>query len=204
MVVTTKKDRLGKYRLDAVIGEGAMGVVYRAFDEDIERPVAIKVLHSHLLNDDMGAELATRFRLEAKAAARCMHTHIVTVFDYGVSDNAHYIVMEFIEGVDLRTLLRQEKRIPFRQASDTIFQVLSALEHAHKNGVVHRDIKPANIMILDSGQVKVADFGVARPTPGHGRFTTSSSGARVMIHSRCRHLPTVRTSILTWQTTASS
>lgn len=155
-------DQLGKYRLDGVIGEGAMGVVYKGFDADIERPVAVKVLHSHLLGDDMGDELAIRFRLEAKAAARCMHSHIVTVFDYGVSDDSHYIVMEYIEGIDLKTLLRQEKRIPFRQAADTIFQVLSALEHAHKNGVIHRDIKPANIMVLDNGHVKVADFGVAR------------------------------------------
>lgn len=162
MITVKKMDHLGKYRLDGVIGEGAMGVVYQGFDEDIERPVAVKVLHNHLLGEDMGEELALRFRLEAKAAARCMHNHIVTVFDYGVSNGAHYIVMEYIEGIDLKTLLRQEKRIPFRQASDTIFQVLSALEHAHKNGVVHRDIKPANIMVLENGHVKVADFGVAR------------------------------------------
>lgn len=162
MTAAIKMDHLGKYRLDGVIGEGAMGVVYKGFDSDIERPVAVKVLHSHLLGDDMGDELAIRFRLEAKAAARCMHSHIVTVFDYGVSNESHYIVMEYIEGIDLKALLRQEKRIPFRQASDTIFQVLSALEHAHKNGVIHRDIKPANIMVLDNGHVKVADFGVAR------------------------------------------
>ena len=155
-------ERLGKYRIDGIIGEGAMGVVYKGYDEDIERPVAVKVLHSRLLSDDLGEEMAVRFRLEAKAAARCMHTHIVTVFDYGVSGDAHYIVMEYIEGVDLKTLLRQEKQIPFRQAADTIFQVLDALDHAHNHGVVHRDIKPANIMVLDNGQVKVADFGVAR------------------------------------------
>jgi len=162
MTVVKETDHLGKYRLDGVIGKGAMGVVYKGFDEDIERLVAVKVLHSHLLGDGMGDELAMRFRLEAKAAAHCMHSHIVTVFDYGVSDGAHYIVMEYVEGIDLKALLRQEKQIPFRQAADTIFQVLSALEHAHKNGVIHRDIKPANIMILDNGHVKVADFGVAR------------------------------------------
>ncbi|MCP3871140.1 MAG: serine/threonine protein kinase [Gammaproteobacteria bacterium] len=153
---------LGKYRLDNILGQGAMGVVYKGFDEDIERPVAIKVLHSHLLDEDMGEELAVRFRLEAKAAARCMHSNIVTVFDYGVISDTHYIVMEYIEGIDLKSLMRQEKQLPFRQASDTVFQVLNALEHAHTKGVVHRDIKPANIMILDNGQVKVADFGIAR------------------------------------------
>ncbi len=139
-----------------------MGVVYKGYDEDIERPVALKVLYSHLLDDDMGGELAVRFRQEAKAAARCMHSNIVTVFDYGISDGAHYIVMEYIEGVDLKTLLRSEKQIEFRQAVDIAIQVLSALEYAHSNGVVHRDIKPANIMVLENGQVKVADFGIAR------------------------------------------
>ena len=154
--------RLGKYRVDSTVGQGAMGVVYKGYDEDIERPVALKVLHSHLLDADMGEELAVRFRQEAKAAARCMHSNIVTVFDYGISGGAHYIVMEYIEGVDLKTLLQSGKLVEFRQAADIAIQVLSALEYAHRNGVVHRDIKPANIMVLENGQVKVADFGIAR------------------------------------------
>jgi len=153
---------LGKYRLDGVLGKGAMGIVYKGFDKDIERPVALKVLHEHLLEEEMAGELAIRFRQEAQVAARCMHANIVTVFDYGIDDGAHYIVMEYIEGIDLKSLLRQQRRMRFRQAADTIFQVLSALQHAHANGVVHRDIKPANIMMLHNGQVKVTDFGIAR------------------------------------------
>ena len=154
--------RLGKYRIDSTIGKGAMGVVYKGYDENIARPVALKVLHSHLLDDDMGEEMMVRFRQEAQAAARCMHSNIVTVFDYGVSDGAHYIVMEYIKGIDLRSLRRDEQQCEFRQAANIIIQVLSALEYAHRNGVVHRDIKPANIMLLNNGQVKVADFGIAR------------------------------------------
>ena len=162
MQVAPAPERLGKYRIESTIGQGAMGVVYKAYDVDIDRPVAVKVLHSHLLDNDSGKESAVRFKQEATAAARCMHTNIVTVFDYGITEDAHYIVMEYIEGINLRSLLREEKRIAFAQAADIIFQVLSALEYAHSCGVIHRDIKPANIMILHNGHVKVADFGVAR------------------------------------------
>lgn len=154
--------RLGKYRIDGTIGKGAMGVVYRGYDEDIERPVALKMLHSHLLGDDMGEELAVRFRQEAKAAARCMHTNIVAVFDYGIYGGEHYIVMEYVEGSDLKSLLRGKSRMELPQAVRIVSQVLSALEYAHGNGVVHRDIKPGNVLLMHDGRVKVTDFGIAR------------------------------------------
>jgi len=153
---------LGKYRIDETIGRGAMGVVYRGFDEDIARQVALKVLHPHLLEGDAGDELLLRFKQEAQAAARCMHSKIVAVFDYGVHDNSPFIVMEYVEGTDLKSLLHEVRMLGYRQAADIAIEVLSALEYAHGQGVVHRDIKPANIMILESGHVKVADFGVAR------------------------------------------
>ena len=153
---------IGKYRIEETLGQGAMGIVYRAFDEDIARQVALKVLHPHLLEGDAGDELLLRFKQEAQAAARCMHSKIVAIFDYGIHDNSPFIVMEYVEGTDLKSLLRGVRVLEYRQAADIAIEVLNALQYAHGQGVVHRDIKPANIMILESGHVKVADFGVAR------------------------------------------
>ncbi len=158
----SETQQLGKYRVDTLLGQGAMGVVYKGFDADIDRAVALKVLHGHLLEKDDDGRLASRFKQEAKAAARCMHANIVTIFDFGFGNGRPYIVMEYVEGIDLKALVREQGKLPFRQAADIVFQVLNALEYAHDHGVVHRDIKPANILILDNGQVKVADFGVAR------------------------------------------
>lgn len=141
-----------------------MGVVYQAFDPDIERVVAIKMLHAHLMltqqGDDRG--LLARFRQEVQAAARCSHFNIVAVFDFGVVNDSPYMVMEYVDGIDLRTLLKKGTELTLKQAGDLIIQVLDALEFAHQRGVVHRDIKPANILLLDSGQAKVTDFGVAK------------------------------------------
>ncbi len=153
---------LGKYRIEEIIGRGAMGIVYRGFDEDIARQVALKVLHPHLLEGNAGDELLLRFKQEAQAAARCMHSKIVAVFDYGIHDDSPFIVMEYVEGTDLKSLLHGVRVLGYRQAADIAIEVLTALAYAHGQGVVHRDIKPANIMILESGHVKVADFGVAR------------------------------------------
>lgn len=153
---------IGKYRLESLVGQGAMGVVYRGFDPDIERPVAIKMLHEHLVSGREEDHLLTRFRQEAQAAARCLHTNIVTLFDYGVLEHSPYMVMEYVDGIDLRSFLRERVGLSFRQIVDLVVQVLDALDYAHRQGVVHRDIKPANILLLDSGQVKVTDFGVAK------------------------------------------
>src|SRR5689334_488409 len=145
-MTTANLTSLGKYRIDGVIGQGSMGVVYKGYDDDIARPVALKVLHRHLIEDDSTGQLASRFKQEAQAAARCLHGNIVTIFDFGESNGAQFIVMEYVHGTNLRSLLRIEKRLPYAQAADVIRQVLEALEYAHENGVVHRDIKPANIM----------------------------------------------------------
>ncbi|NOQ36574.1 MAG: protein kinase, partial [Methylococcaceae bacterium] len=122
----------------------------------------IKILHSHLLAGELGEELEARFKHEVKAAARCQHPNIVTVFDYGFSDGSPYMVMEYVKGVDLQVFLKSGHLLTANQAINLILKVLDALHAAHSMGVVHRDIKPANIMILDNGQVKVTDFGVAR------------------------------------------
>lgn len=150
--------RIGKYEVRGMVGQGAMGVVYRGYDADIDRLVAIKVLHPHLREEG----LVLRFKHEARAAARCVHRNIVAVFDFGTHEDAPYLVMEFVEGIDLRSFLKTNSSLSVRQSCDIVLQVLLALEFAHKNGVIHRDIKPGNILLLENGLVKVADFGVAK------------------------------------------
>ncbi|EAR20959.1 serine/threonine protein kinase [Nitrococcus mobilis] len=155
-------DKVGKYELQAVIGQGGMGMVYKGYDRDIDRIVAIKVMHPYLAAQSAGSDLMRRFKQEARAAARCVHLNIVTVFDYGINEDSPYIVMEYVEGLDLHSFLKAEQVLPLRQSADIILQTLAALDYAHKCGVVHRDIKPANILLLESGLVKVADFGIAK------------------------------------------
>ncbi len=155
-------DIIGKYKVESVIGQGAMGVVYKGYDPDIERTVAIKMLHAHLVVDQEEGGLITRFKQEAQAAARCLHTNIVTVFDFGIIQQSPYMVMEYVDGIDLRSFLREGAVLTIKQVGDLIIQVLEALDYSHMKGVVHRDIKPANILLLDSGHVKVTDFGVAK------------------------------------------
>lgn len=155
------KKTISRYRIDSVLGSGAMGIVYLAFDQQMQRQVALKVLHSHLRIGVAGDELEQRFLQEARAAARCTHANIVTVFDFGIHDGESFIVMEYVKGTELKAYLNQGTAIPLSSACDICMQVLEALAHAHSNGVIHRDIKPANIMVLDNSVIKVSDFGVA-------------------------------------------
>jgi len=155
-------EQLGKYKVKTVLGQGAMGVVYQAFDPDIERSVAIKVLHEYHCKGKSGKDLTERFRREAQAAARCLHPNIVTVFELGRHKEQDFIVMEFVQGEELKYFLSGAHQFAHDEALLVAIEVLKALEAAHAQGVVHRDIKPANIILLDNGGVKVADFGVAR------------------------------------------
>ncbi len=162
-ISVTLPPRVGRYRVTGLLGRGAMGVVYLGHDAAIDRPVAIKTIHRRLLQGAEGAEWLARFRREVRAAGRCLHPHIVTVFEYGEEEGgAPYIVMEYVQGRELRDYLQDRQPLPMANAVAVIIQVLQALGHAHACGVVHRDIKPGNIILLADGQVKVTDFGIAR------------------------------------------
>ncbi len=159
---TTQPPSISRYRILSILGRGAMGVVYLGYDEAIDRQVAIKTIHRGLLDGEGGQEWLERFRREVRAAGRCLHPNIVTVFEYGEVEGSPYIAMEYVQGRELRDYLKERQPLPLANAVAIIVQVLNALSHAHAQGVVHRDIKPANIIVLADGQVKVTDFGIAR------------------------------------------
>jgi tRNA A-37 threonylcarbamoyl transferase component Bud32 len=154
--------RLGKYQVQDVLGKGAMGVVYKALDPDIERTVAIKTVRKDLLDDDLAAQFMARFRNEARAAGRLHHPNIIGIYEYGEDGDIAYIAMEYVDGVGLREYLNRKARFEFQQIAAILAQLLLALEFAHAQGVVHRDIKPANLILTSSGALKIADFGIAR------------------------------------------
>ncbi|MEO1457163.1 MAG: serine/threonine-protein kinase [Pseudomonadota bacterium] len=158
---TSKPTQIGKYRIDKVVGAGAMGIVYRAFDPSIERTVAIKTIRGELLSSEDGDNWRERFLREVRVAARCLHPNLVTVFGCGEDNGIPYIVMEFVAGRPLHEYKGAEG-FGTDTAVYVISQVLRALEVAHQSGIVHRDIKPANVMLLDNAMVKVTDFGIAK------------------------------------------
>jgi serine/threonine-protein kinase len=151
-----------KYDIRGTLGAGAMGVVYDAWDRLIERRVAIKVVRRPTGNDPEAIEGHARFRREAQAAGRLQHPNIVAVYDYGEDETAAWIVMELVEGGSLKKVMDRNERLPIPEIVRVMSQVLEALDYSHKRGVVHRDIKPANVMLGEGGQVKLADFGIAR------------------------------------------
>ena len=156
-------EKIGKYRIISSLGEGAMGIVYEGFDPDIERRVAIKILHPHLITEKNGAEFLERFKREAKSAARCTHPNVVMVLEYGQDGDMPFIVMEFVDGISLQAMIKKGRPISLQTTLSIISQLLKALHSAHRLKIIHRDIKTANVMILkDSGHVKLADFGIAR------------------------------------------
>ena len=157
-MVTQKK--IGRYEITSVMGQGAMGTVYKAVDPVIERVVAIKTINLELSKEER-AEFEERFFREAKSAGRLNHPNIVTIYDVGETDEAAYIAMEYIEGETLRDVLDSGVVLPPKRICSIVSHVAMALNYAHENGVVHRDIKPANIMISRNRDVKLMDFGIA-------------------------------------------
>ena len=157
----THPQQIGKYAIRRTLGQGAMGMVYEGFDPVIERKVAIKtILAEHLA--DGGASAIARFKREAQAGGRLQHPGIVAVHEYGEDLSFAYIVMEYVEGVELRKLMRERGRFDLSDSLEVMRQLLMALEYSHEQGVVHRDIKPANVMVLKGLKIKVMDFGIAR------------------------------------------
>lgn len=158
---TTPAMILGRYRIEGELGRGAMGVVYRAVDPLLERPVAVKTVNLSEAGDE-AAEFDARFQQEAKAAARLAHPNVITVYDVGRQGQVAFMAMEFLEGRDLREIMADRPRLPVAEAIGIAAQVADGLAYAHERGVVHRDIKPANIMVLGGGLAKIMDFGIAR------------------------------------------
>jgi serine/threonine-protein kinase len=152
-----------RYRIEGRLGVGGMSTVQLAFDQRLERYVAIKLLAEHLADDPT---FVSRFRREALAAARLVHPNIVQVFDFGFDEHQrqHFIVMEHVPGYSCAELLRDHGRMEVDQAVDVVTQACRGLDYAHRNGVVHRDVKPGNLLVSDSDVVKLADFGIARAT----------------------------------------
>ena len=156
-------ERVGKYRVDHMIGRGAIGIVYKGYDEQIDRPLAIKTLRPEILADVNDSEgFLKRFTAEAKSAGRCLHPNIVTVFDLVEHERRPYIVMEYVDAGTLENVIQAGPLIPIRQVGEIMAQILLALDHAHSKGIIHRDVKPANILCPSAASIKVADFGVAR------------------------------------------
>jgi serine/threonine protein kinase len=149
----------GRYRLVQQHGSGGMAVIYKATDLALGRTVAVKILRPSLTNDQ---SFLVRFRQEARNVANLTHPNIVTVHDVGQDGNTHYIVMEFLDGQDLKKLIRANSPLPMERALSIAIQICAGVGYAHRAGLVHADVKPQNILILDSDKVKVTDFGIAQ------------------------------------------
>jgi eukaryotic-like serine/threonine-protein kinase len=148
-----------RFELEELCGTGGMSSVFRAHDVQLDRPVAIKILHTRYVDD---AEYVERFRREARAVAQLSHPNIVTVIDRGEDGGRQYIVFEYVEGENLKELISRTGRLPVRRAVELALAVADGLAFAHARGLVHRDVKPQNVLLNDNGDVKVTDFGIAR------------------------------------------
>jgi eukaryotic-like serine/threonine-protein kinase len=165
---------IGKYRIVELVGEGAMGVVYKAVDSLLNRTVAIKVMNDAIARQD---ELRARFLREAQAAASLQHPNVVSIYDLGEVDGHLYIAMEYVPGADLEQLVKDEAApLTLHQKLEIVIDVLTGLSFAHKRGIVHRDIKPANIRIGEDGRAKIMDFGVAHLASSKLTSTGASLG----------------------------
>lgn len=151
----------GRYRVRARIARGGMATVYVATDLRLERRIALKVMHAHLSDD---SAFQSRFIQEARAAARLADPHVVNVFDQGQDGELAYLVMEYLPGITLRELLREQKRLTIAQTITIMDAILSGLSAAHRAGIVHRDVKPENVLLAEDGRIKIGDFGLARAT----------------------------------------
>ncbi len=153
------EEAIGRYKIQSTLGKGAMGVVYKAYDASLDRLVAIKVMST---SGEVDEELRTRFFREARSAARLNHPNIISIYEMDEDQNRPFIAMEYIDGDDLKTLIKKRLFVPFQQKLELIIQVCKGLHYAHLSGVIHRDIKPGNILITRDAKAKIVDFGLAR------------------------------------------
>jgi len=149
----------GRYLVEEKLGSGAMGVVYRAKDNSLDRQVALKELPMWLSNDE---DCVARFRREAKALARLTHSYIVQVYDLVEEGRRHWLVLEFVDGGALATYLRNQQRIAIPEAAILVVQIAQGLAYVHSRGIIHRDLKPSNILLTSNGDPKISDFGIAK------------------------------------------
>ena len=161
-----------RYELKNAVGKGGMSTVYCAYDTQLERNVALKILHEHFSEDD---DYVARFRHEARAAAQLSHPGIVTVIDRGEADGRQFIVFEFVEGETLKDLVVRGGPMPIRRVLEVGLQVGRALAFAHQQGLIHRDVKPQNVLVNGDGQAKVTDFGIARSLEAVGGRTETGT-----------------------------
>jgi eukaryotic-like serine/threonine-protein kinase len=161
--------QFGRYEILSELGRGAMGVVYKARDPQIDRLVALKTVSLWGQEPDEEKEFRLRFMNEAQAAGRLHHSGIVSVFDVGEDPDNHdpFIVLEYVAGESLNRILSREKKLPLERALKLAEEIADALDYAHAQGVIHRDIKPANILITQDGRAKIADFGIAKLNLAH-------------------------------------
>jgi serine/threonine-protein kinase len=162
----------GRYELEELVGTGGMSSVYRAHDRLLERDVALKVLHQQFTADD---DYVERFRREARSVAQLSHPNIVTVIDRGEQDGRQFIVFEYVDGENLKTLVERQGPLPVHEAITLTLQVARALGFAHEHGLVHRDVKPQNVLLNGNGEAKVTDFGIARSLEVHGGLTQTGT-----------------------------
>jgi serine/threonine-protein kinase len=162
---------IANYRITEKLGEGGMGVVYKAIDLNLDRPVAIKVLNSDLVRNP---ELVERFRAEARAQANLNHTNLATLYSFIVQDGTAMMVMEYVDGETLESIVRRRGPIPSQEAIPIFKQALLGIGHAHRMGIIHRDLKPSNLMLGRNGLVKVMDFGIAKVMGTQGMTRTGT------------------------------